>query len=98
MEEYTYELKIPKERIAVLIGKKGETKKKIEETTNLKLDIDSKEGEVVISGTDSLALFTAKENLPAIGRGFNPDVALLILKNDCPNHFKVILFRPFLRC
>jgi len=82
MEEYTYELKIPKERIAVLIGKKGETKKKIEETTNLKLDIDSKEGEVVISGTDSLALFTAKEILRAIGRGFNPDVALLILKND----------------
>ena len=27
MEEYIYELKIPKERVAVLIGKKGEIKK-----------------------------------------------------------------------
>ena len=30
-EEYNYEIKIPKERIAVLIGKKGEVKKTIEE-------------------------------------------------------------------
>ena len=38
-QEYQYELKIPKERIAVLIGKKGETKRVIERTTKTKLKV-----------------------------------------------------------
>ncbi|MBI2208539.1 RNA-processing protein, partial [Candidatus Woesearchaeota archaeon] len=29
-EEYSYELKIPRERVAVLIGREGEVKKNIE--------------------------------------------------------------------
>lgn len=81
-EEYTYELKIPKDRVAVLIGKKGEVKKDIENSTKTKLNIDSKEGEVVVSGDDALGLFTAREIIGAIGRGFNPDFAKLLLKQD----------------
>ncbi len=82
MEEYSYEIKIPKERIAVLIGKSGEVKSHIEEETNSNLDIDSKEGEVRISGEDSLGLFTARDIVRAIGRGFSPENAMLILKSD----------------
>ena len=37
------ELKIPKERIAVLIGKDGEVKSRLEEKGKVKIDIDSKE-------------------------------------------------------
>lgn len=80
--EYNYELKIPKERIAVLIGTKGETKKDIEEITNSRIKVDSKEGEVILSGTDSLGLFTAREVIHAIARGFNPDIAKSLLKQD----------------
>lgn len=80
--EYSYELKIPKDRIAVLIGTKGEIKRKIEKETNSKLEIDSKEGDITLSGTESLDLFTAKEVIRAIARGFNPDIALLVLKPD----------------
>jgi len=80
--EYSYELKIPLERVAVLIGKSGETKERIEEETHCRMDIDSKEGEVRISGRDSIGLFTAREIIKAIGRGFNPDIALLVLKSD----------------
>lgn len=80
--EFAYDLKIPKERIAVLIGTKGEIKKQIEEETNSKLKVDSKEGEVRITGEDSLGLFTAREIIKAIARGFNPETALLILKAD----------------
>ena len=47
---YTYELKIPKERVAVLIGKKGETKSKIEQETNVEIKIDSLEGDVFLNG------------------------------------------------
>lgn len=80
-DEYSYELKIPQERIAVLIGKDGEIKKEIEELTKSHLEI-SAEGDVIITGSDSLLLFTAKEIVRAIARGFNPKIALLLLKTD----------------
>jgi len=80
--EYSYELKIPKERIAVLIGKKGEVKKNIEEETHSIIHIDSKDGDVRITGDDSLGLFSAREIIKAIGRGFSPEIAIHILKSD----------------
>ncbi len=81
-QEFSYELKVPKDRVAVLIGKNGEVKKQIESETHSKINIDSKEGDVVISGKDSIGLFSAKEVITAIGRGFNPDIAKLLLKQD----------------
>ena len=50
MDEYKYDIKIPKERVAVLIGKKGETKRLIENETATKIEVDSQEGDVTISG------------------------------------------------
>ena len=82
MEEFRYELKIPKERIAVLIGREGKTKGEIEKSTKTTLDIDSKEGDIIIIGEDGLGIYTAKEVITAIGRGFNPEIALLLLKVD----------------
>ena len=82
MVEYSYELKVPKNRVAVIIGKEGSVKKDIEESTSTKLDIDSKEGDVFVSGEDALGLYTAREIIKAIGRGFNPDIAKLLLKPD----------------
>lgn len=81
-EEYMYELKIPKERVAVLIGIKGEVKKDIEATTKTTIKVDSKEGDVSVSGKDALGLYNAREVIKAIGRGFNPEVAQLLLKPD----------------
>ncbi len=80
--EYNYELKLPKERIAVLIGKKGDVKRRIEEETKTEIKVDSKEGDVFIKGEDALNLFTAREVITAIGRGFNPEIAELLLKGD----------------
>lgn len=80
--EFTYELKIPKERIAVLIGKDGETKQELEEITKTKLNVDSKEGDVTLTGEDSINLYALREVVKAIGRGFNPDIARLLLKQD----------------
>lgn len=78
---YSYELKIPQERIAVLVGTEGETKKQIEEQTSCHLDINA-EGEVTITGKDSLTLYTVREIVRAIARGFNPAKTLLLLKTD----------------
>jgi len=80
--KYSFELKIPKERVAVLIGKSGETKRGLEELTGVKLDIDSKEGDVRITGEDSLKIYALREVVKAIGRGFNPEIAQLLFKQD----------------
>ena len=77
--EYSYELKIPKDRVAVLIGKSGNIKKEVEDATKSKIDIDSKEGDVIVSGMDSVGIFSAREVIKAIARGFNPETALLLL-------------------
>ena len=82
MNEFIHELKINRERVAVLIGKEGTIKREIEKATKTKLKIDSKEGDVFVSGTDGLGVFTATEVIKAIGRGFNPEVSLLLLKQE----------------
>ena len=82
MVEYSYELKVPKNRVAVIIGKEGSVKKEIEEATKTKLNIDSKEGDVFVTGEDALGLYTAREMIKAVGRGFNPELARLLLKPD----------------
>ncbi|WP_099211214.1 KH domain-containing protein [Thermococcus henrietii] len=72
-------VRIPKERIAVLIGRKGKTKKEIEERTGTKIEVDSETGEVFITSTketrDPLAVWKARDVVLAIGRGFSPERA-----------------------
>jgi ribosomal RNA assembly protein len=75
------ELRIPKERIAVLVGKEGTTKRKIEKETKTKLTISSEEGDVVIKG-DPLDCFITLDVIKAIGRGFNPKIALQLINED----------------
>ena len=82
MKEFSYELKIPQDRVAVLIGKNGEVKKGIEADTKTSINVDSKEGDIIVSGEDALGLYTAREIIRAISRGFNPDIARLLLKQD----------------
>ena len=82
MASFSYDVKIPKDRIAVLIGKNGKIKKEIEEATHSTLDIDSKEGDVLVEGDDPLMLFATKNIIRAIARGFNPDIALRLLTSD----------------
>lgn len=81
-DEYSYELKITKDRIAVLIGTKGETKKELESETACKIDVDSKEGDVIITGKDAISMFALREVIKAIARGFNPEIAKQLLKQD----------------
>lgn len=72
-------VRIPRERIAVLIGKKGKTKREIEERTGTKIEVDSETGEVFITSTkdtnDPLAVWKARDVVLAIGRGFSPERA-----------------------
>ena len=78
-------LKIPLDRVGVLIGRNGETKRDIEKKTGLTIDIDSKEGEVVIDdheAADPLMVIKIENIIKAIGRGFSPAKAFILLKDD----------------
>lgn len=82
MPEYRVELKMPKSRIAVLIGPKGEVKKQVEEATRTRITIDSSEGDVTLTSKDSIGLYQTKEIVTAIARGFSPEHAMLLLHPD----------------
>lgn len=75
-------MKIPKERVGALIGKNGEIKKHIESKGKLKLEIDSKTGDVAIIGTDSVVVYETKNIIAAIGRGFAPETAFLLYNEN----------------
>jgi ribosomal RNA assembly protein len=75
-------LKVPIERVAVLIGVEGKVKREIETKMKVSLHIDSKEGEIVIEGEDSLAVYEAQDVIKAIGRGFNPKIARLLFNEQ----------------
>ena len=76
------ELRIPKSRIAVLIGIKGKTRYLIERKTKTKLNISSKDGIIEIAAKDPLDIYQTEKIIRAIGRGFNPEIALLLLNEE----------------
>jgi len=78
-------LKVPMDRVGALIGRKGETKRDIEDKSGVKLEIDSKTGEIVINDQDAkdpLMVITVENFIKAIGRGFSPEKAYLLLKEN----------------
>jgi len=79
-------VKIPRERIGVLIGPNGETKREIEENLNVKLEVNSGSGDVTINlnenSNDPFQLFRARDIVLAIGRGFSPQRAFRLLRNE----------------
>lgn len=76
------EIKVSTARIGVIIGKKGATKREIEEKTGVSLRIDSEEGRVVIEGDDPVAVMTATSIIQAINRGFSPERAFRLLEDE----------------
>lgn len=68
-------VRVPEERISVIIGVKGSTKREIERTFNCKLEIKDR-NDVVIRGKDPLKVLRAREVVVAIARGFSPQNAL----------------------
>jgi ribosomal RNA assembly protein len=78
-------VRIPKERVGVLIGKDGETKKTIERVSQLHLEIDSGEGDVSFNeqeAKDPLIPLKVEDVVRAIGRGFSPEHALRLFAED----------------
>ncbi len=74
-------VRVPLERVAAVIGKKGETKKRLEEACHVTLEIDSQSGEITVK-SNSLEEgdpFRAMNVVEAVGRGFSPQRALRLM-------------------
>ena len=89
-------VRIPNDRIAVLIGKSGNIKSKIERLCYVSLNIDGDTGEILIKSkgdVEKIQPFKAMEIVTAIGRGFSPENALTLLKGE--NTLHIIDLREF---
>ncbi|ODS38492.1 hypothetical protein BEH94_08915 [Candidatus Altiarchaeales archaeon WOR_SM1_SCG] len=75
-------LKIPGERIAVLIGENGKTKRDIEEKTHTILVIEESVVTIDSEPENSFMELTAKDIVLAVGRGFNPVIAMNLLNEN----------------
>ena len=74
---------MPKERIGVAIGPRGEVKQEIERRTGTRLTLDSETGEVRIEpGEDPLGALMAREVLHAIARGFSSERAFRLFEDN----------------
>lgn len=78
-------VKIPMERIGVVIGHEGQTKKILEERSKLAINIDSKIGEITIDDHECknpLNALIIENIILAIGRGFSPENAMKLFGED----------------
>jgi ribosomal RNA assembly protein len=79
-------VRIPKERVGVLVGPDGKVKQNIEEKLMVELRIESEAGGVTIvlseRTNDPSLLFRAKDVVTAVGRGFSPEHAFRLLRNE----------------
>jgi len=78
-------VKIPQDRIGVLIGDGGETLREIEAKADVRLDVDSENGAVKIDqqgDADPVRALKGPDIVKAIGRGFHPDDALALLDDE----------------
>ena len=81
----TQHVKIPQDRIGVLIGHNGFVKEDIERKSESRIAIDSAEGDVSIEdreGGDPLKMLRAVDVIRAIGRGFSPENAFALLDDE----------------
>jgi ribosomal RNA assembly protein len=90
-------LHIPEERISVVIGNKGKTKNEICRKCNVKIEIESKTGEITVSSTsnnfDEYGALKARDIITAISSGFSPERAFRILDEE--TLFQILDLRNF---
>ena len=78
-------VRIPIERVAILIGHEGEVRNKIESISGIQIQINSETGEITIQEDnieDPLMIFKVENIIRAIGRGFSPDHAFELFNDS----------------
>ena len=88
-------IRVPMDRVAAVIGKKGETKKRLEESLHVSLEIDGQTGAVTVRSTsiEDGDPFRATSVVEAVARGFSPQRALRLL--DPETSLEILDLRDF---
>src|SRR5437763_2687475 len=77
--------RIPSDRLGVLIGPEGATKKRLQESTGTRIAVDSATGDVTIDETaaaDPVLALKARDVVQAMARGFSEDRAFRLLDEE----------------
>jgi ribosomal RNA assembly protein len=76
--------RVPEDRIGAVIGPGGRTRREIADRTHAEVEVDAEEGEVRVASpdTDPSAALRARDIVLAIGRGFSPERAMRLLKEN----------------
>lgn len=94
---YQKSIRIPKDRVGVIIGKNGNIKEEIEKKFKIDISIDSDYGDVTLSSQNSnyniFDLNKAAEIVKAISKGFSPERAFDLISDD--NILEIIDIRSF---
>lgn len=78
-------VRIPDDRLAVVIGPGGATRRQVEESTRTELQVDTEDSSVTVTApdeSDPILRLKARDIVLAIGRGFSPARAMRLLKDD----------------
>lgn len=76
-------IKIPLDRVAVLVGPKGSIKELIEKKSTTAINIESSSGTVeIMDAKDPIKGMRAREVVHAIARGFSPEKAMKLFDDD----------------
>jgi ribosomal RNA assembly protein len=82
---YHETIKIPGDRVGVIVGRDGRVRKRVEELTNVKIDVNS-EGVVTITAPetteDPVLAWKARDIIRAMARGFSPKNAFSLIDDD----------------
>ena len=90
-------IRIPADRIGVLIGPGGETRRLLTQRSGLRIEVDSDQNEVAIhdeaEGADPIMVLKIRDVVRAIGRGFSPEHAMRLFSDDC--YFELLDFHDY---
>jgi ribosomal RNA assembly protein len=82
---YHETVKVPLDRIGVIVGRNGKVRKRVEKLANVKIEVDS-EGIVTIRSPedteDPVLAWKARDMIRAMARGFSPKNALSLIADD----------------
>jgi ribosomal RNA assembly protein len=92
-------VKVPRDRIGVIIGRNGKVKGEIQDKCNVLIEIDSKTGDAIISSqskelSTETEPFKAVEVVTAISKGFSPRRAYRLIEGD-EDTFQLIDLRDY---
>jgi ribosomal RNA assembly protein len=82
---YHETIRVPEDRVGVIVGRNGKVRRRVEQLTNVKIDVNS-EGIVTITAPenteDPVLAWKARDIIRAMARGFSPKNALSLIDDD----------------